>query len=130
MNTTIVAIEGVIAFTKSMTGKGIGQFKPETAQIIIDTYTNSIRMIKADQKEDNKLMAQRTRAMALLAMNYKKDHFEIIFKESDLGWEYMWDKFVGFTEEYNNSPTGFMRFVLYLDGDHLRMLNVFLQTYR
>jgi hypothetical protein len=73
---------------------------------------------------------QQTRACFLLACNFTEAHFKEIFKYSELGYEYFWDKLQGFIEDNGNSADGFCRFVLYLDSHNLMLLTNFLSTYK
>lgn len=73
---------------------------------------------------------QQTRACFLLASNFTEAHFKEIFKFSQLGYEYFWDKLQGFIEGCGNSTEGFARFVLYLDSHNLMLLTNFLSTYQ
>lgn len=73
---------------------------------------------------------QQTRACFLFANNFTEAHFKVIFKNSEVGYGYFWDKLQDFIEDSGNSVEGFSRFVLYLDLDNGDLLAKFLASYK
>ena len=74
--------------------------------------------INDNMKADSNLMHH----FFLWVQNWTEDDFKRAFKNSNLGWDYQWNKFINERERCGNASNALLNTILNMDDSHQKML--------